>query len=361
MRFKEIKYQNFRNIADRSINTDSDNIILEGINGQGKTNILESVYLLSYGSSFRTSNIKEAVTHQKESMHLWASACDDDGQIRKVEYIFKEGKRKIFLDGKEVKDRKDLIYSFPVIVFSHEDINFIKGEPECRRRFFDQTFSLYNPLYLDSLRRYRHILSQRNAAIKANQISLLSLYDERLVKYGLEISREREEGVKNFNTIFPSLYKSISGTDKEIYIKYTPSWRELKNRDEILSYLESTRDRDARLQTTTSGIHRDRFTVYDENGPFVQTGSTGQVRLASILFRLAEARFYSKMTKKKPILLIDDVLLELDSIKRASFLSQLDNYSQAFFTFLPNESYFEGKKDSVIEYMVEEGSVERKT
>ena len=361
MRFKELKYYNFRNIDNSSINTDCRNVILEGINGQGKTNILESVYLLSYGSSFRTGNSKEIITFNKDRVHIVGIAVSDDGLERKVEYVNQGGKRRILLDGKEIRDRKELIYNFPSIVFSHDDINFVKGEPEYRRRFFDQTFSMYNPVYLDSLRRYKTILMQRNAAIKAHQSSLLSLYDERLAKYGLEVSREREEGVRMFNEIFPSLYKEISQTEKELSIRYQPSWRDLKSEDEVVNYLESTRERDMNLLITSSGIHRDRFTVYDENGPFSQSGSTGQIRLASLLFRLAEARFFIKMTGKKPVLLIDDVLLELDNVKRGNFLSLLNDYSQAFFTFLPDEKYFSSRKDEMLEYTVREGRVEKKS
>ena len=361
MRFKELKYYNFRNIDNSSINTDCRNVILEGINGQGKTNILESVYLLSYGSSFRTVNSKEIITFNKDRIHIVGIAVSDDGLERKVEYVNQGGKRRILLDGKEIRDRKELIYNFPSIVFSHDDINFVKGEPEYRRRFFDQTFSMYNPVYLDSLRRYKTILMQRNAAIKARQSSLLSLYDERLAKYGLEVSKEREEGVRMFNEIFPSLYKEISQTEKELSIRYQPSWRDLKSEDEVVNYLESTRERDMNLLTTSSGIHRDRFTVYDENGPFSQSGSTGQIRLASLLFRLAEARFFIKMTGKKPVLLIDDVLLELDNVKRGNFLSLLNDYSQAFFTFLPDEKYFSSRKDEMLEYTVREGRVEKKS
>ena len=218
MLFKELRYFGFRNIADGSIITDSRNVVLEGTNGQGKTNILESVYILSYGSSFRTANVKEAISFGRQRMHIAAIAQDDDGQMHKVEYVNQQGKRRIVLDGKTIHDRKDLIYGFPVIVFSHEDIEFVKGEPEYRRRFFDQTFSMYDPLYLDSLRSYRNILAQRNAAIKAGQTSLISLYDERLARHGLEISDKRRKGVDEFNLIFPSLYRRISGSEIDISI-----------------------------------------------------------------------------------------------------------------------------------------------
>lgn len=358
MKFESISYRSFRNIKDGKLKTDSENVILTGINGQGKTNILESVYALSYGSSFRTSNYRELIKHGESEMSLIAEAVSASGEKSKIEFYLNDKKRKIILDGKEVRDRKELIYNFPLIVFSHEDINYVKGEPEYRRHFFDQTFSMFNPLYLDDTRKYRALLNQRNAAIKNEQYSLLSLYDERLASYGLSIMEERRKGVKEFNKIFPILYKKISQSEKDIKIVYQPSWSSFSKTEEITEYLYSTREKDCRLGTTTSGIHRDRYVVTDENGPFSQTGSTGQIRLASLLFRVAEAKYFTEKTKKLPIFLIDDVLLELDSKKRAAFLDELSGYSQAFYTFLPGESYFNRIKENSIEYVVKEGSVE---
>ncbi len=360
MKFESIKFYGFRNIKNDELRCNADNIILSGINGQGKTNVLESVYILCYGSSFRTPNTKEIIRIGEDELHLSASLLNEEEERFTIDYYLKEKKRRIFLNGKEIKDRKELIYNFPCIVFSHEDIDFIKGEPEYRRRFFDQTMSMYNPLYLDDSRRYKNILMQRNAAIKNGQYSLLPLYDERLAKYGLAIMQERKRGIEEFNEIFPSLYKKISESDKNITISYQPSWSHFEDEASIIDYLEKTRDRDIKLLTTTSGIHRDRYVVMDENGPFIQTGSTGQIRLASLLFRIAEARFFTMKTKKKPILLLDDVLLELDSRKRGLFLAELSDYSQAFYTFLPFENYFSSRKESVVEYEVKEGTFEKK-
>lgn len=358
MRFESLKYRNFRNIGSLEFNSAASDIILEGVNGQGKTNILESVYTLSYGSSFRTQNFREMVSFGESNMYLSGVVLTDEGDRRVIEYSIKDGKREILLDGKKIMDRKELIYNFPSIVFSHEDINFVKGEPENRRRFFDQTFSMYNPSYLDEIRRYRVILNQRNAALKNGQYSLIPLYDGRLAIYGLEITKARREGLEGFKNIFSNLYKKISQTDKNLDIVYQPSWKDLDSVDDIVSYLESTRERDKKMNTTTSGIHRDKFTVFDEMGPFVQTGSTGQIRLASLLFRVAEASYFTEKTKKYPILLLDDVLLELDSTKRASFLNELSGYSQAFYTFLPRENYFDFSDKSYLRYIVKEGRLE---
>ena len=354
MRFDSLSIRNFRNISSASITLDAEDIVFTGINGQGKTNILEAIYILCYGSSFRTSHLKEAINRKEESFSLKASFEDDIGIKQNISILFDGNKRLIEIDGKEIKDRRELIYSFPCIVFSHDDIAFVKGEPSERRMFFDQMMSLYSPVFFDTLRSYRAILMQRNAAIKRGG-SLISLYDERLALYGLEIMKARAEAVCGFNSVFPDLFREISGEDMNVTVMYQPSWNGMESVDEIKEYLEKNYERDISLMTTSSGPHRDRFTVIADDTPFQNIGSTGQIRLASILFRIAEAIYFTKESGRKPLLLIDDVLLELDSERRGRVLSSLPDYSQAFYTFLPREDYFADKKNNSIFYNVKKG------
>jgi recF protein len=354
MRFKKISFFNFRNIKCESMDTDALDIVFLGLNGQGKTNLLEAVYMLSYGSSFRTANLKEVASHGEKSFSISAEIETDDFSCDKIDFRFENGVKKIFLDGKQIKDRKELISSFPCIVYSHEDINFIKGEPDNRRRFFDQMISLYSPVYLDNLRRYYSVLKQRNAAIRNNEIQLLQFYDQKMALYGLELMEERESILSDFNRLYPELFKKISDSDTQIEIRYRTSWKH-KTREGILTELKENVERDIKLQTTSSGIHRDRFVIIDEYGPFVNTGSTGQLRLASLLLRVAEGHFFLQKTGKEPVLLIDDVLLELDHAKRARFLAELGSYSQAFYTFLPDENYFESQDSKRLVYNIEKG------
>ena len=343
MRFTSLTYSSFRNIFSGFVDTDSENIVLYGSNGQGKTNILESVYILSYGSSFRTSALKECVHYGDEGFSVSGSYTDGTEKGR-ISVSYYEKNRKIILDGKEIRDRKALIYQFPCIVFCHEDINYIKGEPEYRRRFFDQMMCLYSPSFFDSLRSYKSVLMQRNASVRTGDKSLVSLYDSRLALYGLMLMDERKKAVEEFNRIFPGLFREISGTDYELSVVYQPSWKSVDAED-VVSSLRDNIERDLKMNTTSSGPHRDRFTIMSQYGPFVQMGSTGQIRLCSLIFRIAEAVYYTSLTSKEPILLIDDVLLELDSVKRGKVLSSLPRYSQAFFTFLPNEEYNDRMSD----------------
>ena len=251
MKFRKVSLSNFRNISSASLETDAEDIVLTGMNGQGKTNFLEAIYILCYGSSFRTSHLKQAVMHGEEGFTLSADFENEYGETERITTSFYEGKRKILLDGKEITDRKELIYRFPCIAFTHEDIDFIKGEPDTRRRFFDQMMSLHSPLFFDNSRSYRIMLMQRNAAIKTNP-SLIHLYDERLASIGLDIMAARAAAIYDFNKIFPELFRKISGTDMELEIKYQPSWSDMTEKDEIVSYLESTEERDLKM----SRIHR---------------------------------------------------------------------------------------------------------
>ena len=360
MLVKKIVLDGFRNIRDRQIDTSAKQIILTGENGQGKTNVLEAVYMLCYGTSFRTQNIKELVTHGRESFYLCSVFEDSQGLERKAEVIFSDGKKHIRLDGKDIRDRKELIYCLPCIVFSHDDIEFVRGEPENRRRFFDQTMTMYDPVFFDDLRRYKLILKQRNAAIKNQRTELLDIYDQKLASYGLQIMKSRRAVADSFSAIFPDIYNAISLEDRGIEISYRPSWNEDLGIDGVLEKLESQRDVDLKMNTTTSGPHRDRFLINDRNGLFTSSASTGQMRLASLVFRSAQAAFYRQKTGQNPIFLIDDVLLELDSQKRARYLSYLGHYNQAFFTFLPEEKYFgsmfDMEESQTLMYTVREGS-----
>ena len=349
MKFEKIRINNFRNIKTASIDINSKDVVLVGTNGQGKTNFLESIYILCYGSSFRTDSLKNCIKNGESDFSIIREYVDDnlEGEIK---IVFKEGKRKIYLDNREIRDRKELIYQFPCIVFCHQDISFITGEPENRRKFFNQMMSLYSPTFFDNLRMYNLLLSQRNSSIKKGD-SIYSLYDERLAYYGLEIIKERTLGVYEFNKIFPKMFSEISNTDYKLEIVYQPSWNNLGSVNEIVEYLESNIERDFIMNTTTSGIHRDKFIIMSQYGNFASLGSTGQIRLCSILFRISEALYFSKMTGRKPILLIDDVLLELDPDKRGNLIKKLSNYSQSYFTFLPSEKYFNEDRNELIFYV----------
>lgn len=356
MGFNRISLYNFRNIKNAEINVDSKNVVLIGNNGQGKTNFLESIYFLCFGSSFRVRKDKFLVKNNEDEMSVSGSYFKDNYENKIKIYLVKNGKKILFND-KQIKDRKEIINNIPCIIFSHDDINYVKGKPDRKRRFFNQTMSLNNPFFIDTLRNYKRILKARNIALKEKNRELLDVYDEQIAISGIEIIRKREKTVEEFNKTFSEEFNKISSIKKRIQIKYFPSWGFFDSYKEIIDFLLKNREKDLLFGTSLKGPHRDLFNFYLENENFENYASTGQIRLISLILKIAQSRHYTLVTGKKPVLLLDDVLLELDGKKKEAFLEYLPEYDQAFFTFLPDEMLLSYIKTNSLLYSVENGSL----
>jgi DNA replication and repair protein RecF len=276
----------------------------------------------------------------------------------------KDGKKIITLNGKRTEDRKDLLGAAPCIVFCHEDMEFTAGPPERRRWFFDQTQSLYDPLYLEDLRRYRRVLKSRNTLIRENKgrgyipqeaAVLLDALESQMAQYGLELMKKRREAAEGFSRIFEPLYREISGIG-DIIIRYHPSWKE-EDQVGIAARLAEHREADFSFGVSLSGPHRDRYIFTRKGVEFSAKASTGQRRLLALLLRVAQAREFSDKTGKNPVLLLDDVLLELDGEKRRKFLSLMPEYDQAFYTFLPGEPFEQYQGKDTLVYYVNSGTL----
>jgi DNA replication and repair protein RecF len=360
-----LRTTSFRNLANAEVNTEAKNIFFVGENGQGKTNLLEALYFCSYGSSFR--GVKDADLGRFGESDFSAAAetgvLGREGLLDgKITIKYERQRKSIFLDGKKIEDRKDLLEASPCVVFCHEDMEFVSGSQERRRWFFDQTQSLYDPAYLDDLRRYRKVLKTRNMVLKnaradygerGRAAGVLDVLDPQLAEYGLRLMEKRRTAVERFSTLFGPLYRKVSGIDG-ISIVYCPSWKN------SVSALPERRDQDLAQGITLSGPHRDRYAFVRMNGEFSSSASTGQRRLLALLLRVAQARSFSGMTGKTPVLLLDDVLLELDGEKRKRFLAVMPDYEQAFFTFLPEEQYQGFRDNDTIVYHVVQGRVDEK-
>lgn len=350
--FTYLQLYHFRNLEDSTVGVDADQIYLVGLNGQGKTNFLEAVYLLCYGNSFRTNTDSEIIAHGKKDMSILGNTRTQGNVLLKIV----DRKKAIEVDGKRIKDRMDLIENSPCIVFSHEDIEFVKGPPERRRWFFNQTMSLHAPVFINSIRNYNKVVKMRNSALREERNDYIEIYDQQLAALGLEIQSRRREVISAFNETFVSVFQRISGQTVDVKITYRPSWKGLESLEDVLKHLRKKRNEDVLMKNTTSGPHRDRIAFITENRPFSAVASTGQQRLASLVLRVAQAQFYFEATKRKPILLLDDVLLELDSTRRVNFLMNMPASDQAFFTFLPDEPYQNYKSATTLVYEVTDGN-----
>ncbi|MDR0474944.1 MAG: DNA replication and repair protein RecF [Treponema sp.] len=380
MYFSSLRTTAFRNLNDAEVSTGARDVFLIGENGQGKSNFLEALYFCCYASSFRGARDADMLKNGKSDFSASVKTAEavnsaiDESAVTSIfgEVLIKyeKGKKTVIIDGKKAEDRKDLLSIAPCIVFCHEDMEFVSGSPEKRRWFFDQALSLYDPVYLDDLRRYRRVLKFRNATLRDNAMHriaedpepMLDALDVQFAQYGASLVEKREIAARLFSGVFGPLYREVSGIDG-ISVQYVPSWKKpgtgssggVLSGDEALVYLKERRALDLGAGASMSGPHRDRYVFLHNGTEFAGKASTGQRRLLALLLRVAQAKRFSETTGKNAIILLDDVLLEMDGEKRKKFLSVMPAYEQAFYTFLPEEPYQRYRKNDTLVYHVSGG------
>lgn len=359
MPFLSLSCTNFRNLKNETIDLLAKEVYFVGENGQGKSNLLEALYYSAYGSSFRTRLDQEIITKGKDAFSVRAMFKSENNTVTTIHTEFQKGRKTIVKNTKKVTDRKELINIIPCVLFCHDDLNFAIGEPERRRFFIDQSLSMYDAMYIDEIRSYKKILKNRNICLKNKNYSLIDTYDFQLTEKGLYIQEKRKKLIFKFNSIFTRLYEEISGIDN-VSISYDPSWKEIEghtpSQQDVLNLMQEKRTVDYVMETTMRGPHRDKIHFVKDGKPFIPSASTGQQRLISLLLRVAQGIHYTEVTEKKPVLLMDDVLLELDPQKREKFTSILPSYDQLFCTFLPGEPYDRYKTGNTKIYFIEKGS-----
>ncbi len=340
MGFERLRFFNFRNLRDGELELGAREIFLVGENGQGKTNLIEAVHLLCLGSSFREKREAALIRSPEAPMALHGRYRDHGAAETSFSLLCPPGEKKeMRINDKPLSDRRELLAQVLCVCCVQQDMDFITGAPEERRRFYDQTLAFCDFSFLDSLRGYRQVLRARNFCLKSRQSDLLDPYDEQLAGFGLEVQSKRQALVRAFNGVFCPLFGEISGEEAGVEIRYVPSWQNLQTREDVLAHLAAARVRDLALGATSSGPHRDAYAYVLAGRDYSHFASTGQLRLCALALRVAQARFLTQRSGRRPVLLLDDVLLELDQGRRRSFVARFPAYEQAFFTFLPDEAY----------------------
>ena len=340
MGFERLRFFNFRNLKDRELALGAREVFLVGENGQGKTNLLEAVHLLCLGSSFREKRESTLARDPHSATGLHGSYCSCDAGQKTLSLQMAPGRRKeIRVNDKVLAERRELLSEVLCVCFVQQDMNFVIGPPEDRRRFFDQTLVLSEPSFLDTLRGYRQVLKERNLCLKERRDELLDVYDAQLAAMGLALQARRAGLVREFDAVFSPLFREITESDDGVQIRYRPSWGGLLSADDVMARLAVCRVRDQQLGMTTMGPHRDAFRYLQAGNDYSHLASTGQLRLCALVLRVAQARFLAARTGRRPVLLLDDVLLELDPGRKRAFIARFPPYEQALFTFLPDESW----------------------
>ncbi|TVQ26601.1 MAG: DNA replication/repair protein RecF [Spirochaetaceae bacterium] len=358
MAFTSVRLYNFRNLSNATVDIAADEVFLIGENGQGKTNFLEAIYYVCYAASFRSrrDDVIRRTGEQEMAVHAAFTTGDRTPAMTHTVAVKQIGRSKeIELDGSPIADRKEIIANVPCIVFCHDDIAFVAGAPDMQRWFMNQTQSLIEPHVIGDFRTYNRVLRARNAALRDGRINLLDALDEQLATAGLPIQERRSELTRTFAQTLSHLFSMIFGADRTLELHYRPSWGADAGIDAVRAQIAQSRDRDTELRTSTRGPHRDRYPFLLDGRPLADVASTGQLRLVSLILRVAQARLLADSTGRRPVLLLDDVLLELDPDRRARFVDALPDYEQAVFTFLPDEQYARFRKQSTRTYRVEAG------
>ncbi len=361
MRVNKLELVNFRNYNSLEIDFDSNINILYGMNAQGKTNILESIYMCSTTKSHRTNKDIEMINFNEDEAHIKLNITKADKEFRIDIHLKKNKKKGIAINRIPIKRADELFGIFNVIFFSPEDLNIIKNGPKERRKFIDIELCQLDKIYVYNLVNYNKVLNQRNQVLKdvffePSLKETLDIWDMQLAKYGKEIIRRREEFIEKINEIILPIHSDITDNLETIKIEYDKNVDE----DDFYEMLVRKRNDDISRKTTTIGPHRDDIIIYSNDINVRTYGSQGQKRTAALSLKLAEIELVKKQIGENPILLLDDVLSELDSSRQNHLLKTIKDI-QTIITCTGLDDFIENrfKIDKVFE--VDNGKVEVKT
>lgn len=365
MYIEKIELNNFRNYDNLKIEFNRNVNLILGNNAQGKTNLLESIYITSMGKSFRTSKDLDLIKFEKEKAIIKIEAKKEYINNRIEIIINRDSKKYIKKDGINLKKSSELMENVLVVIFSPEDLKIVKDEPEKRRKFIDRELCQIMPLYYDSLSNYKKTLIQRNMYLKEKNIdlSILDLWDCQLAKYGSKIIIIRDKFIKKIDKYSNKIHGSITNGKENLTLKYKPNLKKIDDLSEMESFyydqLKENYRNDYRSRTTTIGPHKDDMNFYVNNINIRNFGSQGQQRTCALSLKLAELNLIKEETGEDAILLLDDVMSELD-INRQEFLIKTLKNNQLFITTTDiDEKLKNSFPDAEIIY-VENGKIEIK-
>ena len=326
MILKSLELANFRNYEELNISFDKGTNILYGDNAQGKTNILEAIYVSATTKSHKGSKDKEIINFNKEEAHIRTYLEKENIETRVDMHLRKNKSKGIAIDGQKIKKAADLMGLLNVVFFSPEDLSIIKDGPAERRRFADMELCQLDSFYLYNLNHYNKIIGQRNKLLKDMYFQpelkeTLNIWDSQLVSFGSKIIERREQFVKQLGEIIFDIHKKLSGGKEELVIAYEPD----VSIEDFEKQMKYNQDKDIRLKQTTTGPHRDDFSFVVNGVDIRKYGSQGQQRTAALSLKLSEIELVKKISKDTPVLLLDDVLSELDSNRQNYLLNSIGN------------------------------------
>ena len=329
MRIIRAKLNHFRNYTAADFEPHPGVNVLLGDNGQGKTNLLEALYLCCTGRSHRTRQDRELIRWEADFASVYVQAEKNDGS-HEVEVIMPTlGKRKIKIAGREASRSGELMGHVTGVLFSPEDLRTVKDGPAERRRMIDMTLAQLRPAYYYALQRYNRALKQRNEALRAcavnpSLISTLDLWDEQLAAAGSELMRHRRSYIERLSVAAEETYNEIADGREKLRVRYQPSVSAGDDLQSNLNALLAARENDVRRLTTSVGAHRDEVLLTIDGREVRSFGSQGQQRTAALSLRLSELTVMKEEMGEWPVLMLDDVMSELDPHRRRQLIARLE-------------------------------------
>ena len=332
MIIESIELKNYRNYDKLHMDFSHGTNILYGDNAQGKTNILEAIYVCATTKSHRGSKDKEIIQFDRDESHIKLNVRKRDVPYRIDMHLKKNRAKGVAVNGVPIKKAGELFGIVHFVFFSPEDLNLIKNGPAERRRFIDLELCQLNKLYVHSLVQYNKIVTQRNKLLKdimfrPDYEETLDIWDMQLVQYGREVIRCREAFVGQLNDLIGGIHRQLSGEKESLHISYEPN----VTVDMFEDTLRKSRPSDLKQRTTLTGPHRDDLSFIINDIDIRRFGSQGQQRTAALSLKLAEIELVKKIVNDYPILLLDDVLSELDGSRQNHLLSGI-NHIQTMIT-----------------------------
>lgn len=358
MIIKELKIDGFKNLKEIDILPSSRVNMIWGENAQGKTNLIEAVWIMTGAKSFRGSKERDMVGFEEEYARLEAVFSDSEREnIISVALSKNNRERRISVNGIKQRYLSSLFGIMKCVVFTPEDLELSKGSPEIRRDFIDLCISQIKPQYQKTVAKYETVLLQRNAllkniSLKASEESDLDVWDEQMARLGAYISVIKNQYTKKLKIFASKLYGEISNGKEELDLRYLSTvYESLDGKEdwqgemykEYLGLLKRNRSEDIRVGFTTAGVHRDEISVTVNGKTVKDFGSQGQNRSAALSMKLAQAYILYEETKEMPVILLDDVLSELDKTRRDFIISKLKDM-QIFITCCEPVSKISGRR-----------------
>lgn len=360
MLIKRISLNNYRNYKNVEVEFGETSNILYGDNAQGKTNILESIYICGTTKSHQGSKDRDIIRIGENESHI-KMYIEKNGLEHRIDMHLRKNKSKgIAINGVPIKKSAELVGMVNIIFFSPEDLNLIKNGPSERRRFLDMELCQLDRIYIDNLSRYNNVLMQRNHLLRQIKYEeglreTISVWDDQLIRYGKELITARDNYIKSINHIAKDISKKLTGGKESLEVIYEPN----VSIEEYSEKLKSNHEKDINYCMTYYGPHRDdmKFIV---NGLDMRTyGSQGQKRTAALSLKLSEIEIVKKTTNDIPILLLDDVLSELDR-NRQNYLLECFKDVQTIITCTGLEEFINNTSFNNI-YRVVNGNVEKES